>query len=588
MPSLPSLPSSLIGFALLACLSSPGAALSAQEAAPSEQAKAEDTSQRPGRVASSIPQVEQTGAYEGVELYNTEEVVGFYQSINGRAIWFGRRGLTKEAKRFIEGLKSFEREGLSGERYHRENLEAALRRRPRGQAVARFDILLTDTFLSLARDMSQGRVDPASIGHFSGIKPETIDTVALLMKFVEDGQEPLELIAAQRPTHPQYSALVEARLRLHALTDLPWIPIALGPEVSLGERDRRIPQVASRLAHLGEFYNPDPETQCDVSSFPEFDWELYSSPSETNTNLDQALATAILRFQGHRGLKTTGSLNDETITALNRPPAELLLDIDANLERWRWLPESLGDRYVWINIPTFDLVFHEEGSEDLTMAVVVGRTDRQTPELVSSLTSVQLNPTWTVTPNIASRDILPRVKRDPGYLAKKKMILYDGWTAEANVVDPYSLDWSTISYSDIRRYRIVQQPGPSNALGTLKLRFANDYSVYMHDTDHRNLFSRDTRTFSSGCVRLDQPVELTSRILDDNGYTRDEIDALLRRNDPINISLKYDPAVYITYFTAIVDEDGGLSLLPDYYGRDDGLINELEASTFVGDGDVAP
>jgi murein L,D-transpeptidase YcbB/YkuD len=215
------------------------------------------------------------------------------------------------------------------------------------------------------------------------------------------------------------------------------------------------------------------------------------------------------------------------------------------------------------------------------MKVVVGRPYRRTPVFSDEISYLELNPTWTVPPTILREDILPKLRADPGYLAANNMTLYYGWNSEAKPIDPASVDWSQVAPRNIP-YRIVQAPGPQNALGRIKFMFPNKYQVYLHDTPSRELFARTTRAFSSGCIRVEKPVELANFLLSPgSGWDAGRIQEAVESAQTARVSLERPVPVHLTYATVWIGEGGSIHFRDDVYGRDLALADALFGSRKV-------
>ena len=271
---------------------------------------------------------------------------------------------------------------------------------------------------------------------------------------------------------------------------------------------------------------------------------------------DAALERGLQRFQERHGLDADGAVGTSTLTALNVPAEARVRQIELNMERWRWLPQTLGERYILVNIANFALDVVERGRSVLAMRVVVGKPARRTPFFSADMTYLVLNPHWHVPPTIAIQDKLPLIRRDPGYVARQNFKLFRHGEGGVTRVDPMSVDWSSVSARNFP-YQLRQDPGPRNALGRVKFMFPNPYHVYLHDTPARELFAKTERAFSSGCIRLEKPIELAEYLLrDDPQWSRQKIVAS-RREGPsrLCICLTRIP-VHLLYWTAWANEDG--------------------------------
>jgi murein L,D-transpeptidase YcbB/YkuD len=236
--------------------------------------------------------------------------------------------------------------------------------------------------------------------------------------------------------------------------------------------------------------------------------------------------------------------------------------IALNMERWRWLPQDLGQRYILVDVPAYTLHVVEQDQSVMTMRVVVGKPSWPTPVLSATMSYVVLNPDWRVPPNIAARELVPILRANPGYLAQNNMRLSDG----AREVDPRSVDWSQVSTKNFP-YRLRQAPGPKNPLGTIKFMFPNRFQVYLHDTPSRTLFAKPTRAFSHGCIRVEKPMDLAEYVLR-GVLSREHIAAGLGRRTSRTVPLAEPLPTYLVYRTVLVKNDGTMQFRPDIYGYD--------------------
>lgn len=261
----------------------------------------------------------------------------------------------------------------------------------------------------------------------------------------------------------------------------------------------------------------------------------------------------------------------------------ILRQIDATLERWRWLPESLGETYVLVNIAGFELQMVENGEEVLRKRVIVGQPFRQTPVFSDRIRYLVFNPDWTVPRTVMIQDQLPQIVRDPDYLSRLNISVYRGWGADRQKVDPLDVDWSSLNRNNFP-YQLIQEPGPQNALGQVKFMFPNQYDVYLHDTPGRGLFMRSERSFSSGCIRVEQPFDLAQRLLAASpDWSREKIDRVVLEAEPRTVLLPEPVPVHIQYWTSWVDSEGRLQFRNDLYNRDARLIDQLRGTP---DGDT--
>jgi len=281
------------------------------------------------------------------------------------------------------------------------------------------------------------------------------------------------------------------------------------------------------------------------------------------TVFDAAVTQAVQRFQSRNGLLPDGVIGRRTLEALNMSAKARLALLERNLKRINKLSTSLGERYIFVNIAGQKLEAVANGRVERRHRVVIGKVDRQTPEYTSKITFLAFNPYWHVPQSIARKDILPQVRRDPSYLKRLNMRVYRGYGGRE--VNPYSVDWSQVNE---RTFLFRQDPGPRNSLGTVKIHFPNPHAVYLHDTPSKSLFGRNVRANSSGCVRVEHVHDLTTWLLEQQGWDRARVDQLVKSGKRKDVYLKKTVPVYMLYLTAWVDEHGVVNFRDDIYGRD--------------------
>lgn len=493
----------------------------------------------------------------GEPVLAREALRRFYENHGFQLAW-SSPGHRRE---LAEAIRQIANDGLNPVDYHGELLsDLVLRARDdlSGEMRADIDLLFTDAFLLAASHLLEGKVNPQTIHAEWNASRQHRDLAVTLAEALRD-----DTIAATlnslRPNHPAYTKLTEARNRLTPLLGHPWLPIADGPSIHPGDQDPRLPEIRRRLTALGDI--PDPAG----TGTPFTDPTLYS----------EDLDPVIPNFQARHGLEPDGIIGKQTLAAVNLMPVERIRQIDASLERWRWLPQSLGDDYVIVNIAGFGLQLVMDGREALRSRVIVGRPYRQTPVFSDRIRYLVFNPTWTVPRKLMIEDLLPEIVRDPAYLDRQDISVYQGWGADRQKIDPAAIDWPSLSRNNFP-YQLVQEPGPLNALGQVKFMFPNPYAVYLHDTPGQYLFGRQERSFSSGCIRVEKPMELAEQLLAGAPeWNRTTIDRLLEEKTPVTAILPEPIAIYIQYWTAWVDEAQRIQFRDDIYNRDFRLLAQL-------------
>jgi murein L,D-transpeptidase YcbB/YkuD len=280
---------------------------------------------------------------------------------------------------------------------------------------------------------------------------------------------------------------------------------------------------------------------------------------------DEALEAAVRGFQTRHGLEPDGAVGRRTLQALNVQVAQRIDQIQVNLERLRWVAQTLKDDYLLVDIAGFSARLYLDGQVAWSSRVVVGRLYRETPAFRATMRSIILNPAWIVPPTILREDVLPRIIDDRRYLEANEMRVVD---AAGREIDPSTIAWERYR-SGVFPYRIVQDPGPGNPLGTLKFDMPNRYGVYLHDTPAKQLFERTQRAFSSGCIRLEKPHALAILLLDDAEHWGEEaLRAAIETGETRTLPVKRRAPVVALYLTAEADEAGVVYFRPDLYGRD--------------------
>jgi murein L,D-transpeptidase YcbB/YkuD len=361
-----------------------------------------------------------------------------------------------------------------------------------------------------------------------------------------------------RPPHPEYAALRKALIDYRSNGEAAEAPPL--PEKTRWERGQTgeiADWLRERLRLSGD---------------------LPPSPDEAGAEGDLQLFEGLRRFQARHGLEVDGRMGAQTLQALNVPWKERLRQVELNLERWRWLPHELGARHIRVHVPQFALSVMADGQEVLRMRVVVGRHYRRTPVFSSFLDYLVFNPDWNIPTRIAAQDILPKARKDPAYLSREKIRVFESWDRGAAEIDPASIDWNEVAAQGFR-FRLKKDPGPHNDLGRVKFIFPNKFSVYLHDTPSRRLFERSMRGFSSGCIRIEKPIDLAEYVLSDSAeWSRDAVIAAMDAGTLRTVPLPRKIPIHLLYMTAGVNSEGKLQFWPDIYQRDPALDRALRKS----------
>lgn len=497
-----------------------------------------------------------------------KETQAFYSKRQFQPAWSNEKGPLPQADELLSTIDKLGSEGLDVRRYSRDRLAAQVQQvkdlksyeDPQAQhELVDLDVELTYTFLTLAAHVATGRLQPETLRIDWYTKPRNVDLDVKLAEALGKKGEMEKVLRGLAPPSEDYARLrtALASYREQAAQG-GWPQVPEGPTLKKGDRGVRVQALRARLLASQDL----PAAQPNPSGQGAGGAGLF----------DDALAAGVARFQARHGLDPTGVVDADTLDALNVPLSFRISQMVANLERWRWMPSSLGERYILVNVPEFRMDLVEGDRTALTMRVVVGKTQSQTPVFSDQMTYLELNPSWNLPATITRDEIVPKLASDPGYLTRNNIEVVKG----NETVDPYSVDLSQLGQSG-SEYRLRQAPGAANPLGQVKFMFPNQFDVYLHDTPADHLFSREERDFSHGCIRLEKPVELADYLLkDDPKWTPQAIQAALTTDEPVTVQLKKPLPVHILYWTAWVEKDGTVQFRKDIYGHDAALFEALD------------
>jgi len=453
----------------------------------------------------------------------------------------------------LQALRQAPTHGLDAGLYHLQAIERRLET-PADEVLAERDLLVSDAVMRFAVHLYSGLVVPGRWSTEVALPPRPADPVALLLA-TSLATDPQAYLAALAPPAPAYHRLRETLSRYQEIVRRGgWPAIPDGPSLHPGMRDPAVVLVRRRLRASDELPPSEP-----------VDSPVY----------DAGLVAAVKAFQERHGLVADGVIGRGTRAALGVSAADRLAQIVANLERWRWMPEDFGERYVRVNIPAYWLEVIEAGRRTLEMPVVVGRPDRRTPLLSSRITQLTFNPSWTIPVRLAREDMLPRARRNPGYFRAKGIKVYGSWRDDAGVVDPETIDWASVG-GGIGGLKLRQPPGPTNPLGRVKFHMPNGFDVYLHDTNAKGLMGQPHRARSSGCVRLGEALKLADLLLRD--WAPERRAGLTRSWQTRSVPLAEPVPVYLVYETVWTDTRGEVHFREDVYGRDAALVRAMETA----------
>lgn len=451
----------------------------------------------------------------GEHVHAAEDVAEVYRARDYAPIWGPRADALQQLLAMLGDAGSH---GLRPSDYH----YAALMR---AGGPAELELLASDAFITYALHLARGKVREERIAGWHVERPDP-DLRARLVRAAAG--DPASAVEDLLPQHPGYDRLRSALQRYRAIArGGGWPDVPDGPSLRRGDSGPRVAALRARLAATGDL------------------------ASAGGDGFDEDLAAALRRFQSRHGLDADAIAGPATRAALNVSAAQRVAQIELNLERWRWLEPTLGDRYVLVNIAGFEAALYDHDRRTLGMRAVVGTRYRRTPIFSDAIRYIVFSPYWNIPASIAREEIRPKGR---SYMRRNNIEVAGGG-------------------------RLRQRPGPENALGRVKFMFPNRFNVYLHDTPARELFARSARSFSHGCIRLEKPLALAEALLRRQGWTMEEIEEATRRSTPRTVNLDEPVPVHILYWTAWVDENGTTQFRRDVYGRDPAVARALRQTS---------
>lgn len=517
-------------------------------------------------------------------LYEDEPDLSKRQQLNPAWTGSAHNSLLKDLVTAIRGSASH---GLNPQDYHLSQLEAV----DSLQSDTAVDDLATQAYLKLADNLLTGRFEPVDFEP-SWTAPQRSRDLPTYLRLAMSGNQLGASLDALAPSEPVYQALRDALPVYQAIAETGgWPVIDAGPELRPGDHGPRVAQLRVRLEAESALALPAVTEKTDAAEALEdaaddaLDGAANDAADETADGtvtapadpefFDAGLQAAVEEFQRRARLEIDGRVGPATLAELNITARHRVGQIRANLERLRWLPGDMGRRHIRVNIPDFSLEARNDGVVERVHDVIVGLTYRPTPVFSASMTYMVVNPWWETPPSIAVRNELPLFRRDPDAVTRLGFQVLD---RDGNLVDPATIDWDTVPARNFP-YRLRQAPGPLNALGTIKLIFPNHHNVYLHDTSNRELFVHNRRSFSSGCLRLRDPLELAGwAITETAGETLEILQQIAAGNTETIVRLDHPIPVYVLYWTAVPDPTTGIRFVADLYHRDEALMAALEST----------
>jgi len=489
-------------------------------------------------------------------------LTAFYAERSEPPLWVSGGGFTAKATHAMAEIRRADDWGLSASAFELPHLASGTT--ASDAALAAAEIKLGLALLKYARHARGGRLDPALISRNIDVKLSFRDPKAVLQSLAAS-ETPGNVLRDLHPKHEQFQKLRQALLKARgghsvaepAKVDARSVRLPDGPPLFLGSEH---PHVALLRQRLG-----------------------LPAPRGAETIFDLEVQAALKAFQQQNGVQPTGILTPKTRSLLNsvvkpeRPGVPAGNDVQriiVNMERWRWLPEHLGELHVEDNLPEFMTRVLKKGHSIHSAKIVVGKVDTPTAVFSANMRFVVFHPEWNVPDSIKVKELAPYLSSgggggflffgggDTSILDRQRLrVVYNG-----RAVNPSSVDWGQV---DIRRFTFVQSAGPHNVLGVVKFMFPNRHDIYMHDTPQRELFEQSRRTFSHGCMRVQNPERLAELVLaEDKGWSAEQVRSLLAQGYNNEVQLTHEIPVHVTYFTAVAGEGGQVSYYGDVYGYD--------------------
>lgn len=455
----------------------------------------------------------------------------------------------------IAALETSPRHALPLRRYDPGALSVLFETSEAEAPVAMKEVAATRTYLSFAQDLAAGILTPSKVDEEISLSPERPRPAALLLELAA---APLpEVLAGLAPKDADYARLMAELARLEGLAQSgAWgAEVSTGPTLHVDEMSPRVREIRSRLTRIG-YGVPD------------------AGPAPDR--FDAALAETVKAFQRDHGLNDDGAVGARTLRALNAGVDFRLRQVAVNLERLRWSDRTEDARHIYVNIPDYRVTLFDGGQPVWSTRSVVGEAEEtRTPEFSDVMSYMVVNPSWHIPDSIILRDYLPQLKQDPDVLARNGMQLT---TRSGTEIDPRLVDFSQFG-TDSFPFRIRQLPSDDNALGRVKFMFPNEFAIYLHDTPHRELFAKDARAFSNGCIRLQDPLGFAYLLLD--GQVENPQAAFagwLEAGTERQVNLERPIPVHLEYRTVFADTEGVVRFRSDVYGRDAAVFEALEAA----------
>ena len=503
----------------------------------------------PAQVAEKIATLQSATAVGEQRLNEPRAVSRFYKARDSKPAWLGH------GNEIVAAIRGMEADGLDPADYHLAAIERLAARKDAGPGdAATLDVLLADAVASMVDDLHYGRVRPVEVNPAWNADPrEGAPPLDSTLAVIARSGNVAQAIAAQRPDHFIYRGLATQLAQLRRIAAQGgWPTVPTGKTLKPGTVDPRVAAIRRRLLASAEMSGTQPSD---------------------SARYDPALLGAVRRFQAMHRIQDDGVIGPGTVAAMNVSASERLGQVRANLERARWVLGGLEGDFLLVNLPAFKAYLIRDGHNVWESRTQIGEEAMQTPTFRAKIRTVVFNPDWTVPPTILANEILADMRAGKNTLDRQGLVVYD---AQNNVVDPSSIDWNTVDPENFP-YTLRQPAGDDNALGKVKFLFPNKYQIYLHDTPSRHLFEADKRTFSHGCIRIENPLDLAENLLQGQGdWNAGKIQDAVASSETQSVALDRPMPILIVYWTVSVGASGDVHYADDIYHLDPPLVAALD------------
>ena len=494
-----------------------------------------------------------------------EEIKGFYQEREYVEVWFYNHKLSSSGMEFLTYIENIASEGLQSEDYFWQDFQELIFEEKAHQGkfktlseeeLANLELLMTDAFFAISRDLEYGKVDPRELD--SNWKFEEKEGRFLYSDLLKEVANGASVEQTFEKLHPELELYANGRKAIRDLYDLKkkdtlnWEKISLGTTLKVGESHPEVPKLRERLIFWGF---------------------LPSYSLESPLTFDERMEAGLKEFQKSQGMEPDGLIGSLVVSQLNKSPQDLIDLASANMERLRWLPRiDWEQEMVLVNVANYQMDYLKKSDTLFSTKVIVGKDYSESPSFTAPMSYIVFSPYWNIPPSITQEEIIPAMKKNKGYLEQKNMELVDH---SGELVNANTVKWEQAEKGEFP-YRIRQKPGGSNSLGLVKFMFPNPYNIYIHDTPNRSLFAKETRALSHGCIRIQYPDKFAKVLLDDSEWTDEKIKEAMNQKNEQTVKLEKSIPVVLLYLTFWAEEKGRFKYRPDIYERDVALIRALK------------